>query len=181
MDVNEQDRFPVGRFERSTKPLNGTVRKSLIELLERTPTVFRFLVESLSESQLERPYRAGGWTIRQVVHHMPDSHMNAFIRMKLALTETTPIIKTYEEARWAELPDVRATPVGVSLSLLEALHERWVALLRGLSEDDFRKTFAHPKLGPMSIDDTLALYAWHGRHHAAHIEVALGRTPISLV
>jgi uncharacterized damage-inducible protein DinB len=131
----------------------------------------------LTDEQLERRYRSGGWTIRQVVHHVPDSHMQAFVRMKLAVTEDTPTIKPYDEARWAELADVRLTPVGVSLDLLEALHRRWVVLLRAFTDQHFRRGFLHPEIGPMTVDDALALYAWHGRHHAAHIKNALSDQP----
>lgn len=113
-----------------------------------------------------------GWTIRQVVHHVPDSHMNIYIRMKLALTEDTPIIKPYDEARWAELPDGRSAPISMSLDLLEALHWRWVTFLRTLFEQQFQRTFVHPELGSVALFEALAMYAWHGRHHAAHIRNA---------
>lgn len=129
----------------------------------------RAAVQGLSPQQLDTRYRPQGWTVRQVVHHVPDSHMNAYIRFKLALTEDAPTIKTYHEDLWAELADSRSTPVETSLTLLETLHERWVALLRSLKDEDWKRSFRHPELGPMPLDANLALYAWHGAHHTAHI------------
>jgi len=123
----------------------------------------------LSEQQLDTPYRDGGWTVRQVVHHMPDSHMNSYVRLRLALTENEPIIKPYVEHLWADLYDARTAPIAVSLALLEALHQRWVMLLRSLKPADFSRTFRHPENGVRTIDWLLQLYAWHGRHHVAHI------------
>jgi hypothetical protein len=175
MDPAERARYPIGRFERIRQPLDARMRAALVETIEQTPATIRSLVEPLTNAQLDLPYRAGGWTIRQVVHHVPDSHMNMYIRMKLAVTEDVPTIKPYDEARWAELPDVRATPVAVSLDLLEALHRRWVALLRGMTELEFHRTFRHPELGLVRNDEALAMYSWHGRHHAAHIQQALQR------
>ena len=173
MTDNDTERFPIGRFERPAVPLSAASREELIGTIERLPSDVRRLAGALTDTQLERRYRAGGWTIRQVVHHVPDSHMQAFVRMKLAVTEDTPTIKPYDEGRWAELADVRLTPVGVSLDLLEALHRRWVVLLRAFTDQDFRRGFIHPEIGPMTVDDALALYAWHGRHHTAHIRNAL--------
>jgi hypothetical protein len=135
----------------------------------------RALVERLSDVQLDTRYRPGGWTVRQVVHHVPDSHMNGYVRMKWALTEDAPAIKVYDEARWAELPDARTAPIAMSLDLLDGLHRRWVALLRAMSDADFERTFVHPKWGAVPIDFALAIYAWHGKHHTAHITQALGR------
>jgi hypothetical protein len=126
-------------------------------------------VAGLSPEQLDTPYRDGGWTVRQVVHHVPDSHMNAFIRTKLALTEVDPTIKPYDEKAWSVLADVRNTPIETSLVLLETLHERWNHLLRALSEADFSRTLVHPEHGPRTLDWLVALYAWHGAHHVAHI------------
>jgi uncharacterized damage-inducible protein DinB len=166
-------RYPLGTFQRPTAPLDAATRTAFVKTIEDTPATFRALVAPLSDAQLDTPYRPGGWTVRQVVHHVADSHMNAFIRIKLALTEDAPTIKTYEEQLWAELPDVKRTPVDVSLRILEALHERWIALLRGMAESDFQKVLVHPDLGRMTIDEVLALYEWHGRHHAAHIQQAL--------
>jgi len=161
-------RFPVGKFQYEGPPTEEQKKKFLDEIA-LTPVNLRSAVKGLTEQQLDTPYRPGGWTVRQVVHHVPDSHLNSYIRFKLALTEDEPIIKTYEEARWAELPDTKATPIEVSLTLLESLHDRWMRLLRSLGPEDWKKTFRHPALGPMTLEKTLALYAWHGRHHVAHI------------
>ena len=163
-------RYPVGEFERPPLPLNAKQRARYIDEIAALPDRFEAAVAGLSEAQLDTPYRPGGWTVRQVAHHLPDSHMNAFVRFKLALTEKTPTIKPYDEARWAELADVRATPVDTSLRLLRALHERWTALLRAMAEDDFARTYRHPELGTtLSLDHALAMYAWHCRHHTAHV------------
>ena len=136
---------------------------------EETPEKLRAAVQDLNEEQLDTPYRPGGWTIRQVIHHLPDSHMNSYVRFKLALTENTPAIKTYDEAKWAELDDSKDTPVEVSLNLLESLHKRWVVLLRSMSEKDFHRSVNHPEWGEIKLDRMLALYSWHCRHHLAHI------------
>jgi hypothetical protein len=141
----------------------------LIEDIAATPERMRKAVEGMKEQQLNTPYREGGWTVRQVVHHVPDSHMNSYIRFKLALTEHEPTIKPYDEAQWAELIDAKDAPIETSLQLLEALHHRWVMLLRSLSDEDVKKQFTHPELGLVSIDKYIALYAWHGKHHVAHI------------
>ena len=130
----------------------------------------RDAVEGLSSEQLDTPYRPGGWTVRQVVHHVPDSHMNSYVRFKLALTEDEPTIKPYEQERWAELADARNEPVETSLVLLESLHRRWVSLLKSLKAAELARTFRHPELGVMTLDRNLALYAWHGKHHVAHIK-----------
>lgn len=177
MDEVEKLRYPVGRFERVTTPLDAATRNAHIETLAQTPARFLSLVSGLSDTQLEKVYRSGGWTIRQVVHHVPESHMHAYIRMKLAVTEDAPAVKTYEEQRWAELPDAKICQADLSLALLEALHRRWVAFLRLLPESDFARTFTHPEWGRVTVDEALAMYAWHCRHHAAHIEQALGNTP----
>jgi hypothetical protein len=129
----------------------------------------RAAVLGLSEEQLDTPYRPGGWTVRQVVHHVPDSHMNAYVRFKLALTEEAPTIKPYAEARWAELPDTRLTPPEVSLTLLDNLHERWVNILRNMTPEDFERRLQHPEKGLLTLDAMLSLYSWHGRHHVAHV------------
>ncbi len=118
---------------------------------------------------MNTPYREGGWTLRQVIHHVPESHMNAYIRFKLALTETDPAVKAYDEAAWAKTTDVAATPLEVSFALLENLHKRWVILLESMSEADFQKTFRHPELGLVPLERNLALYAWHGKHHVGHL------------
>jgi len=169
----EQLRFPVGRMPRRAEPLDARTRDEYLGILDALPGQFRALVSGLTDAQLDTPYRPGGWTVRQVVHHVPDSHMNAYIRMKLAVTEDQPNAKTYEEAKWAELPEAKSGPIGMSLDLLDALHRRWVAFLRGLPERDFRKTFLHPEWGTVSIDDALGMYAWHCRHHTGHIRNAV--------
>ena len=161
-------RYPIGKFH-FVGPLSDQQRDELIAAIAATPANMRAAVKGLNDQQLDTPYRDGGWTIRQVVHHVPDSHMNAYVRYKLALTEDEPTIKPYAEDRWAELSDSQATPIEVSLALLENLHARWVTLLRSLQSDDWKKNFRHPELGVVSLEKNLALYAWHGRHHTAHI------------
>ena len=142
----------------------------MIDAIARLPDDFRGAVCGLSESQLDTPYRPEGWTVRQLVHHVPDSHMNAYVRFKLALTEDVPTIKPYDEAEWAKLSDVRDTPIETSLTLLSAMHDRWVRLLSAMSPDDFARKLNHPDWdAPLSLDTMLALYAWHGPHHTAHI------------
>jgi hypothetical protein len=160
--------YPVGRFEWSG-PNSPDDRHRLLDQIEQTPAKLRAVVEGLSAEQLDTPYRPGGWTVRQVVHHVPDSHLNSYIRFKLALTEDEPIIKPYEQTRWAELEDGKTADIGISLALLESLHKRWILLLRSLSAADFARKFRHPELGEVTLDMNLALYAWHGRHHVAHI------------
>lgn len=161
-------RYPVGPFEFAGTLSNGQ-RQTLIDQIAVTPEKMRAAVEGLSDEQLNTPYRPEGWTVRQVVHHVPESHMNSYVRFKLAVTEEEPTIKPYFEDRWAQLDDANAAPVGLSLNLLDALHERWVWFLRSLKEADFQRTFRHPELGVVSLDKNLALYGWHGRHHVAHI------------
>lgn len=161
-------RFPIGKFHYEGAP-SAEQRRKFIAEIEQMPSAIRAAVEGLSAKQLDTPYRDGGWNARQVVHHVPESHMNAYIRFKLALTEDEPTIKPYAEDRWAQLPDVQSTPPEVSLALLENLHARWVVLLRGLSEEDWKRTFRHPEMGVVPLEKSLALYAWHGKHHTAHI------------
>jgi hypothetical protein len=144
-------------------------RRRFLEQISETPTRLREAVRGLSSEQLETPYRPGGWTLRQVAHHIPDSHINAYVRFKLALTEQEPTIKTYEEGEWAKLADAQEPSIEISLQLLEALHHRWVLFLRSLSNADFARTARHPSWGPVTVDWLLAQYAWHGRHHVAHI------------
>ena len=142
----------------------------MLDIIAVAPERMRSAVAGLDESQLDTPYRDGGWTVRQVVHHVPDSHLNAYLRLKFALTESTPTIKPYDEAEWAKLDDVRVTPIEVSLSLLESLHTRWVGLMRALRPEDFRRGFKHPEHdGTQTLDWLVAMYAWHSRHHVAHI------------
>jgi uncharacterized damage-inducible protein DinB len=162
-------RFPVGKFTPPAAPLGGAEREPLIREIAEAPARLRAAVAGLSDAQLDTPYRDGGWTVRQVVHHVPDSHSNAYIRFRLALTEDKPAIKAYREDQWAELLDARTSPVEVSLALLEMLHTRWTTLLRSLTEEQWLRSFLHPELGEVTLYRNLALYAWHGRHHAAHI------------
>ena len=172
----EHERYPIGRFERCAGPLARPQRSKLIDDIERAPANIRALVLALTEQQLETRYRDDGWTIRQIVHHVSDSHMNSYVRMKLAVTESAPPrINAYDEAQWAELPDARSLPVSVSLDLLTALHGRWVPFLRQLSDADFTRAYIHPELGTFPLYDALAMYAWHGQHHTAHIANALKR------
>lgn len=161
-------RYPVGKFTYSNPPTDEQ-RKQMIDEIEQAPARLRAAVQDLSPQQLDTPYREGGWTVRQVAHHVPESHMNAYIRFNLALTEDEPTIKPYAEDRWAELPDVKSTPVEVSLALLDSLHDRWVRLLRAMKPDEWKRTFRHPELGIMPLEKNLALYSWHGRHHVAHV------------
>jgi hypothetical protein len=161
-------RYPVGRFNHDPAATSETRARHISEIAN-LPSRFREAVQGLSPQQLNTPYREGGWTVRQVVHHVPDSHLNAYIRCKLALTETTPTIKPYDEAAWARLKDSELTPVEVSLSLLEAAHARWVTLLRSLQAEDFQRRFNHPEAGVRDVDWLVALYDWHGNHHLAHI------------
>ncbi len=161
-------RYPIGKFDVKA-PVTPEMRPQLIQQLAEAPTCFREAVWGLSHEQLETPYRDGGWTVRQTIHHVADSHMNSYIRLRLALTEDEPAIKTYDETKWAELADARSAPVDVSLQLIDCLHHRWVMLLESLSEEDFARTMRHPDWGLVRLDTVTALYAWHGRHHAAHI------------
>jgi hypothetical protein len=170
----EQLRYPVGRFERLKAPLDRAAREGHLETIAQAPATLRALTAGRSDVDLDTPYRPQGWTVRQVVHHVPDSHMNAYIRMKFALTEDAPVIKTYDEARWAELPEAKTAPAEISLALLDALHRRWLMFLRALSDADFGRAYRHPELGDVTLDEAVALYAWHCRHHAAHIKKGLG-------
>lgn len=166
--MNDDLRYPIGKF-RYEGPSNDDEKRAFLDDIARTPENLRTAVQGLSDSQLDTPYRPGGWTVRQVVHHLPDSHLNSYVRFKLALTEDDPTIKPYAEDRWAELADTKTTPVAVSLTLLDSLHYRWVRLLRSLTADDWKRTFRHPELGSVTLEKTLALYAWHGKHHVTQI------------
>ena len=168
--VQEADlRYPVGKFSWDN-PIAESDHALLIATIAETPGALRSAVAGLARDQLETPYRPGGWTVKQVVHHVPDSHLNAYTRFKLALTENEPTIKTYDEAAWAELADSRRVPVEVSLELLDALHLRWVTVLRSMDAADFQRGLGHPeKKGVVTLQQMLGLYAWHGRHHVAHI------------
>src|SRR5689334_11441073 len=160
-------RYPVGRFDRPYT-FSDQDRAGWIETLAEAPGKLREAVAGLSDAQLDTPYRPEGWTARQVVHHVADSHMNSFIRFRLALTEDRPTIKPYDEAKWALLPD-SGLPVEVSLQLVESLHHRMVVMLKAMTADQFQRSFVHPERGPMDLNTNLALYAWHSRHHIAHI------------
>src|SRR5918999_5673038 len=165
----EDPRYPIGPFHFGGKA-DARLRERWIGEIAAAPGGLRAAVAGLTPQQLDTRYRENGWTVRQVVHHIPDSHLNAYVRMKLALTEQEPTIKPYEEARWAELPDVRATPIETSLTLLDALHRRWVLLLRALSPVDFNRRFRHPEHGrSIGLDEAVAIYARHGRPHTPQI------------
>jgi hypothetical protein len=164
----EDLRYPVGRFD-PEGPLPAGGRSALIASVAAAPSRLRQAVATLSDAQLDTPYRDGGWTVRQVVHHVPESHMNAYIRMKWGLTEDVPLIKTYDENLWAQLPDVRSSEVEPSLTLLEALHKRWVMLLNHMSDVDYKRRIKHPEWGELDLLTLLKQYEWHGRHHVAHI------------
>jgi hypothetical protein len=161
-------RYPIGKFAYSGS-LTEDEKQKFLDDIAQAPANLRKAVKGLSDQQLDTPYRPDGWTVRQVAHHVPDSHLNAYVRFKLALTEEEPTIKPYEEDRWARLPDTGATPVETSLTMLDSLHDRWVRLLRSLGPEDWKRAFRHPELGLVSLEKNLALYAWHGRHHVAHI------------
>ena len=174
--MSETDpRFPLGRFE-APQQVDDRLRATLIDQIARAPRALREAVDGLDQRQLDTPYREGGWTVRQVVHHLPDSHLNGYVRFKLALTEDEPTIRPYAEALWAELPDAKSGAADVSLALLDAVHERWVAVLRGMSGPDFDRTYRNPQTGVVwPLWRALALYAWHGRHHVAHITTLAAR------
>jgi len=161
-------RYPTGRFVPDAHPTPES-RGRHIEAIAGLPQRMRQAVAGLDDNQLNTPYRDGGWTVRQVVHHVPDSHLNAYIRFKWAITEHGPIIKAYDEGAWAKLKDSELTPIEISLALLESLHARWAALLRSLKPEDFQRKWVHPESGPHDLDWLLGLYAWHGSHHLAHI------------
>ncbi|HEX8068347.1 MAG TPA: bacillithiol transferase BstA [Pyrinomonadaceae bacterium] len=162
-------RYPVGQFEMTKDELTEDEREQFLAQLAELPARLRAAVADLTPEQLDTPYRDGGWTVRQLVHHVADSHMNGYIRAKLALAEDEPAVKTYDEAVWATLGDTAATPVTTSLALLDALHERWTTLFRVLTPAERARTFKHPDWGRVTLDKQLALYAWHSRHHTAHV------------
>jgi uncharacterized damage-inducible protein DinB len=161
-------RYPIGPWIAPSTPLSAGTRAALITNIATLPSQLRAAVDGLSDAQLDTPYRPRGWTLRQVVHHLADSHANGFIRSKLALTEDNPTIKPYDEEGWAELPDSKL-PVEVSLRMLESIHERWTALLGALPAEKFVSPYQHPQTGPQTLDSSLSTYSWHGRHHLAHI------------
>ncbi len=165
-------RYPIGKFEwveTESEEQSAKDRERYIQAISKLPIQMRTAVQGLNLEQLDTPYRPDGWTVRQVVHHVPESHMNAYIRFKLALTEDQPQIKPYKEAEWAKLPDNEITPIEVSLQLLAALHSRWVDTLQTMRPSDFARTLIHPERGVLTLDRMLAMYAWHGAHHLAHI------------
>ncbi|HVN93419.1 MAG TPA: bacillithiol transferase BstA [Terracidiphilus sp.] len=166
-------RYPIGKF-RPPAENTAAVRSAHIETLRQLPGHLRQAVAGLSDAQLDTPYRDGGWTVRQVVHHLADSHANSYIRIKLALTEDSPTITAYDEAAWARLPDAKL-PIEPSLILVDGLHQHLVALLESMAEGDFQRSFNHPERGRVTLANNLALYAWHSRHHVAHIANLLAR------
>lgn len=159
--------YPIGHYQYDGQ-ITANIIDKWIQDIEELPVLLQNAVKDLNDNQLDTPYRMGGWTIRQVVHHVADSHLNAYGRFKLALTEDQPIIKPYDQEKWAELPD-STLPVTISLSLLDALHKRWVTLLRTLTPSELEKTFIHPESGEVSVGKNIGIYSWHGRHHLAHI------------
>ena len=162
-------RYPIGHFTRPASSMAG-IRAAHIQTLRLLPERLKEAVSGLGDQQLDTPYREGGWTVRQAVHHVADSHANAYIRFKLALTEDWPTIKPYDEAAWAELADTRLLPIQISLDLLTALHTRWVSLLEAMGDEDFHRGYVHPEAGGrQNLAQVLALYDWHSRHHTAHI------------
>jgi uncharacterized damage-inducible protein DinB len=168
-------RYPIGKFNPPSGWTPGHVAE-WVSAIASTPAGVRSAVNGLSEAQLDTPYRPDGWTVRQVVHHLVDSHINSYCRFRLALTEDNPTIKPYDQKRWAELVDARTAPIEPSLTMLDALHLRWVLLLEELTPADLERTFNHPERErPMPLWRNLALYAWHGRHHTAHITALRAR------
>lgn len=161
-------RYPIGRFEPVTG-LTAGERAVLIERLAGAPQRLREAVAGLTPEQIDTPYREGGWTVRQVVHHVADSHLNSYVRFRWALTEEEPLIKAYDEKAWALLPDAKSADLELSLALLDALHARWVTLLKGMTEQEFNRTLRHPEVGVLRLETMLGLYDWHSRHHTAHI------------
>lgn len=161
-------RYPIGRFTRAVDA-TAEQRRRWRDLVAGTPARFREAVEGLDDARLDTPYRPGGWTVRQLVHHVPDSHLNAYVRFKLGLTEDAPTIKPYDEAAWAELADGAHADIETSLVLLESLHTRWVRLLDAMDDVDFSRTLTHPEIGAITLDTLLQIYAWHGPHHTAHV------------
>lgn len=160
--------YPIGRF---TRPESYTpeLRAQWIDTIAALPARFRAALDGLDDRQLDTPYRPGGWTVRQVAHHVPDSHLNAYVRFKLALTEDVPTVKPYDEGAWALLEDSRSTPIATSLALLEATHDRWLRIIRSLDDAAFQRRYRHPETGNHSLEYLLAHYAWHGDHHTAHV------------
>lgn len=167
--VSPELQYPIGKFNFPKAPITDAERKQAIEVIAELPVRVRAAIAGLTAKQLDTPYRSGGWTLRQVVHHLADSHMNAFVRFKLALTENEPTIKPYAEAAWAETYEANTAPIDPSLHILDGMHERWALLLSSMKPADFAKQFRHPERGLMTLDITTAMYAWHCKHHVAHI------------
>jgi hypothetical protein len=161
-------RYPIGKFS-PTETLSGEHRARCIREISEAPAALRSAVAGLSDAQLNTPYRPDGWTVRQVVHHLPDSHLNAYVRHKLTVTETEPMVKAYNESLWAELLDGRTAEIGISLVLLESIHARWVMFLNSLKPEDFERKMNHTESGIMKLQRSLQEYAWHGKHHVAQI------------
>ncbi len=166
--MSEDLRFPIGKFDSEIK-VTPRLREQFIETIEELPAKFRQAIAGLSDEQIDTPYRDGGWTIRQLVHHVADSHVNSFCRFKFGLTEDAPTIKPYDEAAWAEMADSKNAPVDLSLNIIDGVHARWTLLLKSMTEADFARQINHPERGAMSLDSLLALYDWHSRHHTAHV------------
>lgn len=162
-------RYPIGKFASVGRPLTDEERSKLIDTIEGHPARMRAAVAGLTDEQLDTPYRDGGWTVRQVAHHVVDSHVNAYCRFKLTMTEDKPTIRTYEEQLWAELPEAKSAPVEMSLAILDALHARWVSFLRALRPEDFSRPLHYPGSGDVTMDRLLEIYGWHGPHHEAHV------------
>ena len=168
----EKLKYPIGKFE-TPIDINATMLAEWIKAIELFPTQVQAEVNGLSEEELDTPYRPEGWTIRQVVHHLADSHINAYTRFKLALTEDNPTVKPYMEDKWALLPEAKSAPIDASLKILEGIHQRWVATMKSMTEDQQKNTFGHPEHGRLFyLDETAGLYAWHGKHHLEHIKIA---------
>lgn len=165
-ETTEDLRYPVGKFDKST--IDAARRSEYVQIITGLPKNIAAAVNGLTEAQLDTPYRPGGWTVRQTVHHVADSHINSYCRFKLALTEEQPTIRPYHEDRWAELTDSQL-PVEVSLAIIDGVHQRWASMLNSMSSTDFEKKFNHPESGEWTLDGALAMYAWHSRHHTAHI------------
>jgi len=168
-------RYPIGQADLS-EPATPEKRATWIADIDGCPAALRAAIAGLAPAQLDTPYRPGGWTVRQVVHHVPDSHTNAYVRFKQALTQDAPTIMAYDEAKWAELADSRTVPIDVSLTFLESVHTRWLALLRAMPADAFARVYVHPEYQRrFTLDEALHLYAWHSRHHVAHITALRAR------
>ncbi len=172
MSEDEALRYPIGRFHKP-ETISSELVTQWIDDIAQFPTQLALALDRLPADGLSLRYRPGSWTVRQVVHHVADSHLNAYIRFKWALTEDTPTIKAYAEKGWAETPEVAATPVAISQQLLEALHVRWITLLRALSPEDLQRQYIHPDSGATSLQEAIGMYSWHARHHLAHIHLVL--------